>query len=351
MNNNKIKETIMNNFKKIGLSALAGTLAVVSANATEYAVTGDSQVVWTSQEGDEADAAGSNGKGIGVDTDLYFNASGELDNGWTMSFFNALNTDGDSNTSSMQATLGMGSLGTIVFADVAGTGANAIDDVIPFAYEEAWDGTTHDAEFHKFGSSTTSGAVDYQSPAFSIGDISLSASYAYDPNAGTAAPSAGANGGTSQSGNAWTVKVSGMGLTIGGGHEEVDNASQSTGATDLNRATGYVKYSNGPMTIAYQEMYTNAANTSASSTQAPDTEGDGFGIVFAQDNYSFSYSEITEQTKNIAAVTSAEVEMSAMQATYTMGAMTIGMSMYETDNPENATGKYEETELSLSFAF
>ena len=26
--------------------------------------------------------------------------------------------------------------------------------------------------------------------------------------------------------------------------------------------------------------------------------------------------------------------MTALQATYTMGAMTLGMSMYETDNPE-----------------
>jgi outer membrane protein OmpU len=341
----------MNNLKKVGLSALAGSLAVVSANATEYAVTGDSQLVWSSAEGNESGGVASNGKGIGMDVDLYFNASGELDNGWTMSFFNAIDTDGTSNNSSAQGTLGMGSLGTLVFADVAGTGANGIDDVLPFAYEETWDGTSHSSEFHGFGSSTTSGALDYRTPTFSIGDISLSATYAYDPNANAAAPSAGGVGTASQSGTAWSVKVSGMGLTIGGGHEDVDNASQSTGATDLARATGYVKYTNGPMTIGYQEMYTNAANTSASGTQAPDTEGDGFGIVFAQDNYSFSYAEVSEQTKNISATTSAEVEMTAMQATYTMGAMTIGMSMYETDNPENTTGKYEETELSLSFAF
>ncbi len=341
----------MNNLKKVGLSALAGSLAIVSANATEYAVTGDSQVVWTSQEGNEADGVASNGKGVGMDTDLYFNASGELDNGWTMSFFQALDAEGTSNNSSAQGTLGMGSLGTLVFADVGGTGANAIDDILPFAYEETWDGTTHSSEFHGFGSSTTSGSLDYRTPAFSVGDIAISATYAYDPNAGTAAPSAGANGGTSQSGTAWTVKVSGMGLTIGGGHEDVDNASTTTGATDLGRATGYVKYTNGPMTIAYQEMYTNAAATGNGANSNPDTEGEGFGIVFAQDNYSFSYAEVQEQTRNISATTSAEVEMSALQATYTMGAMTIGMSMYETDNPENTTGKYEETELSLSFAF
>ncbi len=344
----------MNNLKKVGLSALAGSLAIFSANASEMAVTGDTQVVWTSQEGNEAGAPGSNGKGIGVDTDLYFNASGELDNGWTMSFFNALDTDGDANTSSMQATLGMGSLGTIVFADVGGTGANGIDDVLPFAYEETWDGTTHTSEFHQFGGSTTSGAIDYRTPAFSIGDISISATYAYDPNAGstTRVSAGGIDTGTSASGEAGTIKVSGYGFTFGAGFEEVENESQTTGATDLSRNTGYLKYSNGPITVAYQEFYTNPANSSASGTQTPDISGDGMGISFAQDAFSVSYAEVTESNENISdVVTATETELSALQATYTMGAMTIGASMYETDNPEAATGKYEETELSLSFAF
>jgi len=343
----------MNNFKKVGLSALAGTLAVVSANASEYSVTGDSQVVWTSQEGNEADASGSNGKGFGVDTDLYFNASGELDNGWTMGFFNAINTDGSSNTSSAQATLGMGSLGTIVFADVAGTAANAIDDVLPFAYEEAWDGTSHTSQFHQFGGSTTSGAITYKSPAFSLGDISLEIGLDYDPNAGstTRVSAGGVDTTTSASGEAGVIKISGMGLTFGAGYEEVDNESQTTGATNLQRNTGYLKYTNGPVTLGYQEFYTNRANTSASGAQVADVSGDGMGISFSQDNYSFSYAEISEKDENIGAVTATETELSALQATYTMGAMTIGMSMYETDNPEGATGKYEETELSLSFAF
>ena len=75
--NNLNKGEIMNKLTKVGLSALAGSLAVVSANATEYSVTGDSQVVWSSAEGNEAGAVGSNGRGIGVDTDLYFTAGGE----------------------------------------------------------------------------------------------------------------------------------------------------------------------------------------------------------------------------------------------------------------------------------
>ena len=146
--NNLNKGEIMNKLTKVGLSALAGSLAVVSANATEYSVTGDSQVVWSSAEGNEAGAVGSNGRGIGVDTDLYFTAGGELDNGFTVSVFTAMDME-QSNTatsgglnSSAQLTIGMGSLGTVQFNDVSGSAANAIDDVLPKAYEETWDGTS-----------------------------------------------------------------------------------------------------------------------------------------------------------------------------------------------------------------
>ncbi len=55
MNNNN-KGEIMNKLTKVGLSALAGSLAVVSANASEYSVTGDTQVVFSSAEGNEAGA-------------------------------------------------------------------------------------------------------------------------------------------------------------------------------------------------------------------------------------------------------------------------------------------------------
>ena len=62
----------MNKLTKVGISALAGSLAVVGANASDYSVTGDTQVVYSSAQGNEADAVASNGKGIGVDTDICY---------------------------------------------------------------------------------------------------------------------------------------------------------------------------------------------------------------------------------------------------------------------------------------
>ena len=97
----------MNKLKTLGLSALAGSLAITTAaNAVDYAVTGDAYVSWSSRfRSTEA----ASGKGVAVDTDLYFNASGELDNGFTVSFYQGVNTHGAFSNTSSQVTLGMGS--------------------------------------------------------------------------------------------------------------------------------------------------------------------------------------------------------------------------------------------------
>ena len=69
----------MNNFKKIGLSALAGSMALTSAQAFEADVKVESQAVYSTAQGNEPATETKNGKGIGVDTDIHFTGSGELD--------------------------------------------------------------------------------------------------------------------------------------------------------------------------------------------------------------------------------------------------------------------------------
>src|SRR5210317_312929 len=162
----------MNKLKKIGLSALAGSLAVTSANAVDYVVAGDAAMNYTSET---ANTSTGNGDAFSLDTSLYFDASGSLDNGWDVSF--SMDWDNESGTvanTSTQAAVTMGSMGTIQINQIGGSAANAIDDVTPSAYEEAYgmggltDGTGHnvggDAGF--FGSSTNSGSIQYTAPAF-----------------------------------------------------------------------------------------------------------------------------------------------------------------------------------------
>ena len=336
----------MNNLKKVGLSALAGSLAMLSANAVEYSVAGDAQAVWSSQQGNENATEASNGKGIGVDTDLTFSASGELDNGWTVSISSLLNTDGTVTNSSNQMAIGMGSMGTLQLNDVLGSAANGIDDVLPFAYEEPWDGTTTTNEGNIFGSAVNRGSVSYHTPSIELPmGVTLSAAADYDPNANVDQVSAGSVGGDAGSGEAYVVKIAHeSGLTLGGGNMKVKNTEARQGES---AATGYALYSNGGLSVGYQEFYYNAPSEGA------DTDGSGYALAYTAGDVTISYSVMDEQT-NAHGATAAleEEELSAFQAAYTMGGMTLAASMYETDNVEGVAGvKYEETELSVSFAF
>ena len=336
----------MNNFKKIGLSALAGSMAVTSAQAFDASVTVESQAVYSTAQGNEAATETSNGKGIGVDNDVAFSGSGELDMGWTVSVDHVFDTNATVANSSTQMAVGMGSLGTLQFNQLGGSSSNAIDDVLPFAYEEPWDGTPGTNEGNIFGAAVNKGSVSYKAPAFELpGGVTLNLTADYDPQANVVAPSPGAVGTDGASGEAYTIKLAHeSGLTLGAGHMDVGDTAARAGE---QAATGYAKYSNGGLSIGYQEFYYNAPGGAA------DTDGDGMALAYTAGDVTISYSVMNEIT-NARGATAAleEEEISAFQAAYSMGGMTLAASMYETDNTEGVAGvKYEETELSVSFAF
>ena len=201
----------MNNFKKVGLSALAGSLALAtSAQAFDAAVSVESQAIFSSAEQVNKTSNVPNGKGIGVDTDIHFTGSGELDMGWTVSVSHVLDTAEAVTNSSTQMAVGMGSMGTFQFNQDGGASSNAIDDILPKAYEETWDAigsNTATADFHSFGSALNKGSVSYKTPSFELPfGITASAAYDYDPNAGVEAPTPGSVGGDAASGEALVFK-------------------------------------------------------------------------------------------------------------------------------------------------
>ena len=335
----------MNNLKKVGLSALAGSMVLTSAQAFEPTINVESQVVYSSAQGDEAASEASNGKGIGVDNDIAFSGSGELDNGFTVSVSHILNTNEAVTNSSSQLAVGMGSFGTIQINNQGGAATNAIDDVLPFAYEEPWDGTVGTSEFHAFGSQINNGSITYKAPAIDMMGITANIAVDYDPQANVAAPAAGGVGTDGASGEGITLKLSHeSGLTFGGGFTSVGDTDSRVGESG---GTAYLKYSNGPLTVAYQEFHQNNASEGA------DDAGDGYAIAYSAGDMTFSYSVINEQRQAVSDTAAlSEEEFTAIQAAYTMGGMTLAASMYESENLEGvADAKYEETELSVSFAF
>ena len=63
----------MNDMKKIGLTALAGSLVAFSANAAEMTVSGATMLTYTSEDHTEV-----TGNPFGMKTNLAFTASGEV---------------------------------------------------------------------------------------------------------------------------------------------------------------------------------------------------------------------------------------------------------------------------------
>ena len=114
----------MDKLKKVGLTALAGSLAAVSANAAEMSVSGATLLTYTSE--DETEATGNP---FGMKTNLAFTASGDV-NGYTVSYLQA-SVDQFAGMSSARLSVDMGDMGTIAFDQGSGSGLKTIDDKTP----------------------------------------------------------------------------------------------------------------------------------------------------------------------------------------------------------------------------
>ena len=286
----------MNKFNKVGLTALAGSLAAVSANAIDLSVSGATSVSYTSNSADKTSAVG--GSSIGVNTGISFNGSGELENGWTVKSFAALD-DGRANTlSSSQLTLGMGSLGSVVFAQQFGTAANGIDDVTPKVNEEAFD-QAGGSVLQGFGRSTAEGAVTYKSPTVEVEGFGVSFAVDYDPAANAASDDhdgVTTKAAGSGSGMGYVVKLtSDLGVTVGAGYEDITG---DVGYADKNNATAYILYSMGPVSVGYQTYYLDNGGTVGNVNDAGETSdytGESYSIAFnVNDQLSVGYGVIKE---------------------------------------------------------
>jgi outer membrane protein OmpU len=350
----------MNNIKKIGVSALAGSLAMVSAHAVEYTMTGG-MVATYSQATGAASTTGESGNGVGTATDLSFNASGELDNGFTVGYFMSVDTDAALANTSSQMTIGLGSLGTLQINNKGGSKANAIDDITPNAYNETWDGLTASSTNNNpsfFGSRTASGSIDYRIPAQEAEGFTVNAALTYDPNADLGSTSKGGVSDDGEAGGALVLQVAHeSGLEIGGGVEIVnsDNASsQLGGRSGGENATGYIKYAQGGLSLAYQEAYQDSSIGNATAAlDAPDKEAVMMSVAYTMGDMTFSYAE-SEVTVKAEGATAAlpTIELDSIQAAYVMGAMTVSAAVSRTDNSGGVAGDdYSENQLAVSFAF
>ena len=320
----------MNNFKKIGLSALAGSLVAFSAHAAELSVSGGASLTMSDSD---TEGTAIRGNQFSMGDSITFSGSGEMENGMTISVSYELDGDTQSTANFMDShsmTLDTNGMGTITFAGHGGSSAmSAIDDTTPNAYEESWDAVTGADTGTRVNGSSGDNMFTYTSPTISGATVTMAYLNASDAV-------------TDVSYTDFAIAVSPEmvdGLTIGYGQGDVE----TTTGTVLDDEAMYVKYTYGSMTVGYQENERSAA----SSANAVDFEA--FGISYAvSDNLTVAYS-MSESKKG----SDADVqEASGISASFTSGGMTIAGVMNDVDNVAfDADNDTEGYELNLSFAF
>jgi outer membrane protein OmpU len=328
----------MNNFKKIGVSALAGSLAVVSANAAEVSVTGSLAVTYTNQDNTE-----TTGNPFGMDNEFNFNISGEMDNGMSVSYMMNMGEQAGG-MDSAKLSVNMGDLGTIAFDQGSGSGLANYDDMTPSANEEVWDGldTTASGLVGRLGSS---GRIQYTN---SFDGVTVDA--AYGPGSSTN----NADGNTSADGEGGGFSVAvvvsgdaiGMdGLTIGGGYGETE--AGATGATDKEDSAIFAKYAMGAVTVGLQRN-----ELSGGATGATEQTADIYSIAFnVNENFAISYGEKNTDFESSGSATVQE-EVDGVGFSYTMGSMKIAGNRNEGKKLNGSTTAEDvDTEIKLSFAF
>ena len=205
----------MNKLKTVGISALAGSLVALSAQAGDLTVTGNANISYVNKEKGEAVS-----NPIGIANALTFNKSGEMDNGWTWSgaVIYLGGSDVIGNISTSHITFTMGDMGTLMIGNNA-EAIGSIDDVMPTAYEESWNGLASGPALVGMGAGNM---VTYTSPDIGAGTTIV---LTWDPASGGSSDTEGgvATGG-GDSVMEMAFKSTGLieGLTIGGGVAEED---------------------------------------------------------------------------------------------------------------------------------
>ena len=105
----------MNKFKKVGISALAGSLAAFSAHAVEMTASGSAKVTYFNNNTDEV-----TGNPFGMNTSIAFSGSGEV-NGYDTTL-TIVNNDANSGLSSASLSVDMGDMGKVTFDQGVGVG-------------------------------------------------------------------------------------------------------------------------------------------------------------------------------------------------------------------------------------
>ena len=332
----------MNNFKKIGLTALAASLVSVSANAGAISVSG----------GASMNASGYSGEGqnrgatFTMGNQLTFSGSGELDNGLNVSVSFVIDQGDDSSNASGTAPFdshsvtissdAMGSLqligegGVSTASSIAGTAAGNLWDTFD---QHTVTGITGGAIPDLSQTGTPGDDVFmYTSPELMDG---LTATLSWEPqNTGI------------DSGTGWGINYTGMeGLTL---QYAVADVVGTTTLTSGDNTQMKATYAYGPVTVGYSVGDHDEETTDGTG----DIEMTSMAVTYTvSDELSITYGVEESETST---ASDQDAELTAISFAYTAGGMTISGKMTEGENLDYSTSSGADQDawtLGASFAF
>ena len=339
------------------LVALSFLFAVSTAQAGEMTVTGSMQATYQS----EPDK--TTGNPLGMDREITFSGSTELDNGINMSVMQDFDDAGAFGDSKIT----FGNVGGLVdiYVGTDGSEVDAIDDITPTAFEEA--NGSGSGTYQDVGGLADEMGIGFKASLPILGTVSgqfvpkADATENADKNASGTGNANEAKG----SGSEIVIKTSlgdvpfignflgGNTLTVGYAEEEM---SKIANTTDRHEATVALTGSYGALSYGYQVESIQTGETATPAGPATDSieyRVDTIGLAYAvNDALSISYN-ITEQSQSAEAVDSSfEQETDAINIGYTVGGLTFGFQDASTDNANMVKDAKDDTRtVSVKAAF
>ncbi len=307
----------MNKLKKVGLTALGTVLVSTAAFAGDMAVTGSAIITWDGDDNTDT------GNGFTMSDTMVFTGSGELDNGWAITYTHKIDV-GNADVNSIKIATDMGDL---TFHGLGGSGPVAAwDDVMPTANEESW------SEPGGGTAAATAGSGTADTFTYVLPEIveSLTAQLYYTPSDSGAGDSL-----------EYGLKYTGVeGLELGFAQGDSDaTLTNSIESTNL-----YAKYTYDSFVFGVQD---NSTDYTAAST---DTDFRAYGVSYAvSDEISVSYGVSTVEHENTSLV---DQDASAVSFSYVSGGLTFAGTHGKTDNVAGvAATDNSGYELTATFAF
>jgi len=310
-----------NKMKKVGLTALAGSLAATTGYAADMSVSGSWAVSY-----DTNDTSTVTGNPLTLGDSITFSASGETDQGWTVGMSYELDYGGV--LDDLKATLDMGDAGKFTFGESAGgSGIRAVKNIVPAADTAVYSMSATTTAYGMARGISQTGYIGYD---ISMGDVTMS----FDTSKTT--------GGTNRS---LSLNYTGIdGLQVVAGAAETLTAQANAG---VDQETIGVKYTMGSITVAAQLNEVDDASTSND-----DEDATHIGISFAlNDQVSISYAQL--ETDFGKSTKTADETVSGVGVSYTAGSMSVKAYAGKTENDAGSAtaADLEEKGVTLSFSF